>query len=64
MSLYEDLMKKSIEDLREELASNIDAAKESNMYAQFGSLEVSPKHMMMYEDSMKIINEYKDKRNL
>lgn len=64
MSIYDELMKKPIEELREELLSNIDAAKESNMYAQFGSLGVSPSHMKMYAESMSIINDYKSKRGL
>lgn len=64
MNMYDELMKKPIEELREELLFNMKAAKESNMYAQFGSLGVSPKHMKMYEESMDIINNYKKKNRL
>lgn len=52
-SLKDELMKKSLEELREEL--NRGFADDSMAYTQLGMLGVSPKHLKMYEESVEKI---------
>jgi len=36
--------------------------KQTNEFAMFGSIGVSPKHMMSYQDSLNKIKEYESKK--
>lgn len=58
MKSYDELMKMSYKELKQEVLKNVEEMKQDHDTAVLmGSLGVSPKHMNMYFDSMKSIRE-------